>query len=266
MTSAVGTNRRRLVAHLAGLPPFPGEVAPPESAGDHVMGVTVHAWLAGLPLRRWGLAWFDGGSMSLRFRRPLEVGDPLTLDVAHEDAPGDVTTFVLRTPSGTVVGDGAARGDDSCGSFPDADTFDTTLEVPDPPVPPAADALRGRALGAIEFDFDAGRDLAMVSSLDDDDPWRALEVAHPAWVATGVNLLLRRAIAFPEGHWTHAGTAVQSLRPIADGATVRVVARVERLFDAGPHRFADVAALASADSVPSMVLVTTIVYGSEVRS
>jgi hypothetical protein len=265
VTSTTDAVRRELVAHLAGLPPFPGEVAPPESPGDHVMGVTVHAWLAGLPIRRWGAAWFEGGDMSLRFRRPLAAGDRLTLDVADR---GDAMTFELRERSGAVVADGVARGSVDDRTYPDPDSFDVDVELPDAPVPPEADALRDRALGAIEFDFDARRDLALASSLDADDPWRALRVAHPAWVSTGVNALLRRAVDFPDGHWTHAGSAVRSLRPIPDGTTVRLVARVERLFDAGRHRFADVGALTLADGVPAMVLVSTIVYGatSEIAS
>jgi hypothetical protein len=254
---------RSLVAHLAGLPRFPGEDAPADEPGAHVMGVTVHAWLAGEPIRRWGVGWLTGGTMSLRFRRPLHSGDPLALTVEH--APAHMT-FELRTPAGVLVADGNAgmagpsvAGSSTVALLPAPESF-MDASVRGLPLAPLADALEGRSLGAIEFDFVAARDRTLLACLDPDDPWRELHVAHPAWLATGVNALIGRRIAFTAGRWINAGTAMRSLRPIETGARVRLVGRVERLFEAGCRHFADIAVLVLAGGAPAAVFVSTIVY------
>jgi hypothetical protein len=128
------------------------------------------------------------------------------------------------------------------------------------PLTPLADALEGRSLGALEFDFVAARDLALLAYLDPDDPWRELRVAHPAWLATGVNALIGQRIAFTADRWINAGTAMRSLRPIETGARVRLVGRVERLFEGGCHHFADIAVLVLAAGAPAAVFVSRIVY------
>ena len=246
---------RGVVARLVGLPRFPGEVAAPDAPGAHVMGVTVHAWLGGEPLRRWGPGWLEGGSMALRYRRPLRSGDPLQRRVDH--APHELR-IELRDPAGELVADAAAwlNGPDlpAPASFVDAEPLACRL-APEP------EALAGRGLGSLEFDFAAPRDLEVLDGLEPDDPYRLLGVAHPAWVATGVNALIAGAIDMTAGRWKHAGTAVRSLRPIPPGSRVRLVGRVERLFEAGRHRFADVAVLVAADGRPAAVFLTAIVYG-----
>jgi acyl dehydratase len=246
--------RRELVAHLAALPMFPGDDLLPEELGGHVMGATVHAWLGAEPLQRWGSAWLEGGWMALRFRRPLHVGDPLTLEIEHDATS---TTFELYTPTAVVVAE--AQASMAGPVLPDPQSF-VDGPLPDPPVAPLPDALAGRNLG-IELDFEAARDLVLFARLDPDDPAGEVPVAHPAWVSSGVNALIARSVAMTHGRWKHAGTAVRSLRPIRSGARVRLLGRVERLFEAGQHRFADVATLTVADGEPSMVVVHTIVYG-----
>jgi hypothetical protein len=251
---------RDLVAHLAGMPRYPGEEPLPEEHGSHVMGVTVHAWLAGEPLRRWGPEWLDGGSMSLRFRRHLEAGDPLTLVVLDEP---DRSTYELRTPDDLLVASAEAGrpGPELAdpGSFVDGPR-------PVPKLAPTAQALDGRSLGSMQFTFDPDLDLGLLERLDTDDPYRRLRVAHPAWVASGVNRLIAETVAMAEGRWTHAGTAVRSLRPIAEAATITLLGRVERVFEAKGHQFADVGALALADELPAMVFRFTIVYGGSVTT
>jgi hypothetical protein len=247
--------RRDLVAHLADLPQFPGDAPLPEAPGGHVMGATVHAWLGGEPLRRWGDTWLTGGSMSLRFRLPVHVGDPLTLVVEHQP---ERLTFELRTPAGELVatGDAAPAASTLVGPEPFLD-----VPRPEPRLAPVPEALAGRALGRLDFAFDADHDLGLVRRLDADDPYRALRVAHPAWLSSGVNSLIAKSVAMTLERWKHAGTAIRSRRPIESAAKIRLLGRVERLFEAGDHRFADVAVLALADGEPSMELISTIVYG-----
>jgi hypothetical protein len=265
--------RRRLRAYGVGLAKFPGAEADEESTGDHVMGAAVHAWVGGYPLRRWGEKWLSGGMMTMRFRRHLTVGDPLILAITS--APETMTLELTAAgedlgagpsalePGASVMSAratwGGGQGHDDEPAYPDPTSF-IEARLPRPKCRPVADQLAGRLLGSIEFGFDAARDLAFVQQLESDEPWRSLPVAHPAWIATGVNDLLSRTIEFPLGRWIHAGTTVHSLAPIPSGATIRLIGQIQRLFERARRSFADVAILVRADGRPSMVFITTIVY------
>lgn len=243
-------------ARQVGLRSFPEMFAPLEPVGTHVMGVTVHAWLAGLPLRVWGPSWLEGGTMSLRFRRHLDVGAPLTLSTQMVDG----TLHIGLSGAGAVtVADGIADRA-GCGQHPTPDSFPLDGAPPDMPLPPQPDALSGRILGSIRLGFDRSAVGPDPEALDADDPWRQLPYAHPAWLSTVVNGLIRASIAFPGRRWTHAGTSIRSIAPIPDGAAVQVTARVDRLFDSPRYRFADIAALVRSDGAPALTAMLTIVY------
>ena len=248
-----------LVAHGAGLARFPGEAAPSESDGDHVMGVAVHAWLAGYPVQRWGRRWLSGGEMVLRYRRPVSVGDQLEVRILDEP---ETMEIVVQAPSEDVV----ARAQASEGLNPSL-----SFDFPDPasfgppssehqPIAPVAEALEGRSLGALDVDFDADRDLAFLHRVEGDEPWATLGYAHPAWLSTAVNELLSRRVAFDHGRWIHAGTAFRSLHPIPTGTSLRLAGRIERLFDRDDRRFADAAVVVTDAEGPAAIIVHTIVY------
>lgn len=192
--------------------------------------------------------------MSLRYRQHLTAGRLLQLTVTHRPT---TMAIELHLPDGTL----AVSGDASVGGTPTA-PFGPALERPRRErLEATPEGLAGRDLGAIEFDFDGERDLAFLTRLDPDDPFRRLRVAHPAWLAGGVNALIAQSVAIPPQRWKHAGTEVRSLRPIPPGARIRLVGRVDRLFGGGSQRFADIAAVALADGSPAMTFVCTTVYG-----
>jgi hypothetical protein len=95
----------------------------------------------------------------------------------------------------------------------------------------------------------------------DGELWRRLGWAHPAWLASATNAIVRRNVDFaPPGTWTNAGLAVHQHEPIADGSTITLTGGIRELFDRGRNRFAVSALTAWVDGVAVASLDNTFVY------
>jgi hypothetical protein len=228
-----------------GMTAFPRHLMAEErELNDHVPGFAVNGWLVRHPLERWGEAWIQHGSMEVRYRRPLHVGDRL---VVTTSADTDRIELSIAEESGTVVASGWAKAPD-----PERPIVEVPAEPrPDPLLLPYADTLLGRSLGTLATDFDAARDLAWVRLLPSDDPWQGRTDAHPAVLVWSANVLVRRAIAFTLGQWKHAGTVTEHYSSIPDGAALRYCGRVARTFRAGAHEFFVAEVLVEADGAPT---------------
>jgi len=239
------------VAHRMGMPAFPAHLV--EAAGDmgdHVTGFAVIGWLTRCPMERWGEEWPERGTMQVRFRRGLHVGDPLTI---HLCDLGDDLRIEVAAPNGELVASGSAALPASPRRFEPA-----TSPAFTGPLLPYADDLVGRTLDVLETDFVAARDLAFVHHLEPDDPWRVLRIAHPAHVVSVANLLVKQSVAFTTGTWTHAGSSTANLRPIADGAALRCSGSIPRVIRTPEHDFAVAEIVVEADGVASMLVEHTL--------
>lgn len=284
----MSVERHELVTSGLGMAQFPVEMVTSEPVDDHIMGVVVQAWLSRYPVQRWGTGWLAGGGMQLRFRRHLTAGLGVTVLV---DQGVEMGLRVLDG-EGVLMADGSARlhgrgdlgglagfgglgragglgglggwaGGGGVGGSAGPGTGWTAWrggDVTELPVPATAEMLDGLAFIAPAFGFDADRDLAFAAEVDPDGWWRRTRWAHPAWVVSAVNGVLRETIAFADGRWVHAGTAITHLAPIPSGARVSIAGRVSSLFSTAAHDFAVVEALASTAGVPAMAMELTIVY------
>jgi len=247
-------------ASALGLPGFPGSPAPNGGPGDHIMGAVVQAWLTRHPVQRWGESWADRGSMRLRFREHLSVGTPLSMVVTH----GTELTFkVLAVDAGadaTLFADGGAGlspAGEGQGLRP------LPIVSAGEPVRPWPDRLRSLRLGTFAVGFDADRDLAFAGELADGAWWQARGWAHPAWLVTGANGLLRQAIAFQDGgYWRHAGIDMHQLRHISSGSDLVFGGHIDELFQGPRHRFAVARVQIDIAGEVAAVLRVTFVYGA----
>jgi len=227
--------------------------------GDYVPGNAVHAWFTRVPVARWGRQWVATGGMRLRYRRHLDAGTSVVVTAEHTD--GIVLTMRDRHDQ-TVYAEAVATVAATAPEVDMAQWPPTTLYSAK--APPTAEGLAGLRLGDIHFTFDADRDLPPDGWLPDAAWWNEQRCANPAWLSGGINLLLSQNIAFVDG-WTHAGTTVQSLRPIEHQSAIALRGQVARLFAGGRHQFADVEVLVVANGEPSLLMTHTIVYAPDRR-
>jgi acyl-coenzyme A thioesterase PaaI-like protein len=249
--TAGGAERRTIVADGLGMPAFPPQIVNvTQELGTHIMGAVVVAWIGGLALERWGEQWLRGGSMSFRFRRHLEEG--VVLRVAVEE--GDELDVELIGDDDGVFADARMR------LGPPA-----TLRVGDPReialvrTAFGVDELSvGTRFGSIEIDFDARRDQGFLNALSRPDPFQALGIAHPGWLLSAVNAIIRRAVALPRTNSAQAGTTITSFAPIGSGATLLLDGQVLELFESkGRHYVVTSATVRAGEVVAAVVEVTS---------
>jgi hypothetical protein len=115
----------------------------------------------------------------------------------------------------------------------------------------------------LTFTFDADRDLAFTERTDDHTFWTDHRCAHPAWLASATNAIVRRNIGFGEPkQWTNVGLAFHLHRRIEHGATIVLTGRITDLFDRGRHQFAVATCTAMVEDRQAATLRNTFIYAS----
>ena len=257
---AAAVHRHPFVSTTLGMGQFPVGTEQsrisPDDDGDHVMGATVIAWLTGFPIEEWGQSWATQGAFEIRFRSHLTAGLALAITV---ETTADSMTFTVADAGN---GGGEVFATATASRFGAA----TPSALDSPPVPaekaePSDDQLRDRVLIPVRFRFDAARDLAFDAPMVDSSFWVERGWAHPAWMASAANAIIRRNVDFPSpGHWLHAGLRLSMHAPIDDGSVIDLTGRIDELFGGRRHRFAVAALEASVAGRPVMSMRNTFAY------
>ena len=124
--------------------------------------------------------------------------------------------------------------------------------IPNPPLAGVSEVIARQRLVPWKFEFDPVRDCSFVQHLDSDDPWQGRSDAHPAFVVSAANVLIRSAIDFVDGRWLQGGANMAFFRPIPAGSKLTFTGRMGDGFTAGARDFSMAEILVSADGVPSM--------------
>lgn len=108
-----------------------------------VPGIVLYGYLSDIVARSWGLDWVARGTMQSRSRRPVYVGDRLTIIAApvQQDAAGCSVEMEIHDIDGNVAAVGRATLPDTVPPIPDATDF---------PVQPMTDPLPQIKLGGFE--------------------------------------------------------------------------------------------------------------------
>ena len=246
---------RPIVSDGLGMIQYPVGTCESSDLGDHIMGVVALAWCTDDGIDRWGESWARHGSIDMRFRSHLIAGLDLTIATEHGPQSSDVT---VSGSDGTTYATGVLR--------PGPTTpFESSGRPPSAPhpVPPVAELLDGYQLHPIEFDHVAERDLTLTKGLERADSWQRNGWAHPAWLASAANAIVRHNVAFEDGgYWVQAGVTVDLHRPIPDGAHLVAAGQVSELFQRSTHRFMVCDVSICADGAPAASVRSTSVYGA----
>ncbi len=174
-----------------------------------VPGVTVYGYMAVLPARRWGERWLTGGTISVRFLKPVYDGEDVT---ATASGAGSHLDLELRNPTGELCATGhadlAAEG-----PAPDLERY-CVAALPEQVGPPAFE--EGQALGSLPT---------------------AIRLVDHAWPARLANEVLVANAQLPP--WIHVESRTRHLGPVTDGERAEVRARVAELWERRGHRFVD---------------------------
>jgi hypothetical protein len=242
------------VAHRMEMPAYPEHLMPSAPLNDHVPGFAVVGWMTRFPLQHFGDDWLHRGTMEIRYRQHLCVGDPLTINI---ETTSEAMDFEAVRPDGQIVTSGhaglhstEALATDSVVKFKQAGFFDGP--IPNPPLAGVSEVIVRQRLGTLETEFDLARDSSFVQHLDPDDPWQGRSDAHPAFIVSVANVLVRRAIDFVDGRWLQGGANIALFRPIPPHSKLTFTGRMGDGFIAGARDFSMAEILVSANGVPSM--------------
>jgi len=209
--------------------------------GGLVPGVDVYAYMAHLPVARWGRAWLERGAAECRFQKPVYDGD-----IASVTATDTGEGLDLRVESHDEI---CATGGASLPDRPPAPPEDFA----EPPLPPAArpsasetTLAAGTLLGIRPLPIT--RDLVeqCIADLRETDPLFLAEgLAHPVIIARTGNWALNHNVAL--GPWMHVGSKLQHFAAAHIGDELSVRARVTANYEHKGHRFVDVDVLVLAN-------------------
>jgi acyl dehydratase len=209
--------------------------------GGLVPGVDVYAYMAHLPVARWGRAWLERGAAECRFQKPVYDGDIATVS-AIETSEG----LDLRLESrGEVCATGRASLRER--PPPPPEPF---VEPPVPPDkrPPASETTLavGTLLGIRPLPITRELVEECVADLRESETLYLKEdLAHPVIIARTGNWALNHNVVL--GPWMHVGSRLQHFAAAHIGDELSVRARVTGNYERKGHRFVEVDVLVLAN-------------------
>ncbi len=185
--------------------------------GALVPGVAVFAYMAHLPVARWGRAWLEKGAADCRFLKPVYDGD-MVLVSAESDGDG----LALRVESGA---ERCATGHAALPPPREAPAIDSLpAGVPPAERPKASEQSLGvgRALGIVPMVIDRATLSAYLDEIRETEPlYRAQGLLHPGQILRLANFALLHNVVL--GPWIHVGSTIRfhGLARVGEELTLR---------------------------------------------
>ena len=172
--------------------------------GGLVPGVAVYAYLAHMPVARWGRAWLENGIAECRFRKPVYDG-ALVRVTANEE--GDA--LALAAESRDVL---CATGEARMANAPHAAAISGPWPQPPPLAerPPASEQTLGvgRSLGIAPVAIDQAALSDYLAAVRETDPlYRAEGMLHPGQILQLANRALLENVVL--GPWIHQRSRIR---------------------------------------------------------
>ena len=172
--------------------------------GGLVPGVEVYAYMAHMPVARWGRAWLAGGAAECRFLKPVYDGALARVTAAEDD---DQLALAVES-AGEICATGRAFMPSDRRTCPAIDS----LPLGAPPVErPRASEISlapGRALGIRPTIIDRAALSSYLDEIRETEPiYRAEQLVHPGQILRLANQALVQNVEL--GPWIHVGSKVR---------------------------------------------------------
>ncbi|MFI5014530.1 MAG: hypothetical protein ACHQAY_19525 [Hyphomicrobiales bacterium] len=215
--------------------------------GGLVPGVEVYAYMAHMPVARYGTAWLERGGMECRFLKPVYDGH--TAVVLAED---DGEALAVRVESdGEVCATGRAFRGSPSSPPPRLDSL--------PVVPPPAERQPaslaslavGRALGIAPLTIGREGLARYLADVRETDELYAREgIVHPGQILRLANAALMENVVL--GPWIHVGSEVKNFAPARLGDRLTLHSRIVANREHKGHAIVELEALAIANEATAV--------------
>jgi hypothetical protein len=227
-------------------------------AGGLVPGVDVYAYMTHQPLRRWGRAWLERGTIDCRLAKPVYDGEEAVVFAEHSDEG-----LALRIEShGEICAKAIAALPTALPAVPSLHEFVAAAPPPREARPPADETSLavGTWLGMRPLRLAPDYAAAYLRDLRETDPIYAAEgLAHPGLLLRTCNWALGHNVVL--GPWMHVGSRVQHLGLARVGELISACARVSANYEHKEHRFVELDALVlTEETVPVARIAHVAIY------
>ena len=224
--------------------------------GGLVPGVDVYAYMAHLPVERWGRAWLERGTAECRFLKPVYEGN--TAVITAEPSNGGIALEV--TSQGEVCATGTAALPAVSPAAPAPESFaDATPPEHRPPADETSLAV-GTTLATRPLLVTPEFAAEYLHNVRETDPRYAAEgLAHPGLILRIGNWALTHNVVL--GPWIHVGSSIENFAAARVADTLSARARVAANYEKKGHRFVELDVLVLANArTPIARIAHTAIY------
>jgi hypothetical protein len=221
--------------------------------GALVPGVEVYAYMAHMPVARWGRAWLENGQMDCRFLKPVYDGAVARMTSTEEN--DELELCVESGRERCATGHAFIPSDQRPAPGVDA------LPGGTPPVirPPASETslVPGRALGITPMTVD----YAMLSTyLDEiretDQVYLTEGLVHPGQILRLANMALTHNVVL--GPWIHVGSKIRNHAAVRVGQQLTLRSKITSNFVSKGHTIFEFDAIVIANGERGVAEITHI--------
>jgi acyl dehydratase len=223
-------------------------------AGGLVPGVDVYAYMAHLPVARWGRAFLAHGSLEARFLKPVYDGETTTVSAREADGGLDIEV----TSRGELCATGHAAMTHT--PPPALHAFEETAAAAERSPADEASLHVGRRLGIKPLVITAEWAARYVEDVRERDPLYLREgLSHPGQLARLFNWALTHNVVL--GPWIHVASKTDHFAAARVGDTLTVRTKVTANYEKKGHRFVDLDGLIVANATtPIARIAHTAIY------
>jgi acyl dehydratase len=219
-----------------------------------VPGVDVYAYMAHLPVARWGRDFLQHGTLQARFLKPVYDGETAIVSAAEANSGLDIEV----KSRGELCATGHAAMTRT--RPPALDAFDETAAVAERSPADEAFLEVGRRLGIKPLSITKEWAARYVEDVRERDPLYTREgLSHPGQLPRLFNWALTHNVVL--GPWIHVASTVDHFAAARIGDELTVRAKVTANYDRKGHRFVDLDGLVVANATtPIARIAHTAIY------
>jgi len=216
-----------------------------------VPGVEVYAYMAHMPVARWGRAWLDRGEAECRFWKP--VYDGAVARITADEADGALELGVES--GGERCASGRALMPSDHRQPPPIDAFASGEPPSERPAASETSLAEGKALGIVPLIIDQAMLSAYLHDIRETDPiYLAENVVHPGQILRLANMALMQNVVL--GPWIHVGSKVRNHAAAHLGEQLELRAKITSNMTSKGHALVEFDAIVIADGTRCVAEIT----------
>jgi len=219
--------------------------------GALVPGVEVYAYMAHMPVARWGRGWLESGRMDCRFLKPVYDGEVARVTATEENDELELCVESARERCAT----GRAFMLSDRRHAPSVNTLPAGTPPATRPNASEASLAPGLALGITPLTIDSTMLSNYLDEIRETDPIYLTEgLAHPGQILRLANLALVQNVVL--GPWIHVGSKVRNHAAVRVGEELTLRSKITSNFVSKGHAIVEFDATVIANGERTVAEIT----------